>query len=209
MKALSTRNNLGSRACQPFDKKRDGFIMGEGSGVLVLEELEHALNRGARIYGEILGYGMTSDAYHVTAPSPMGEGAGRAMKAAIADAGTVPDAIDYINAHGTSTPANDATETQAIKTLLGERAPQVPVSSTKSMIGHLLGAAGAVEIIATVLTIKHQLIPPTINYEDPDPMCDLDYVPNKARPHKIDLALKNSFGFGGQNACLVIARYQD
>ncbi|QUL98368.1 MAG: beta-ketoacyl-ACP synthase II [Candidatus Fermentithermobacillus carboniphilus] len=208
MKALSTQNELGSRACRPFDKNRDGFIMGEGAGIMVLESLEHALGRKAKIYAEIAGYGMSSDAYHITAPAPRGEGARRAMLAAISDAGISPSEVDYINAHGTSTPANDSTETMAIKDALGDHARKVAISSTKSMIGHLLGAAGAVEAIATVLALKNQVIPPTINYEEPDPECDLDYVPNRARPANIKVALKNSFGFGGQNACLVMKKFE-
>lgn len=209
MKALSTRNELVSKASSPFDKNRDGFVIGEGAGVLVLEELEHARRRNARIYAEVVGYGMSSDAYHITAPAPEGDGAKRAMDAAIRDAGLTPSDIDYINAHGTSTPHNDANETQAIKNLMGPKAYDTMISSTKSMIGHLLGAAGAVETIATVLAIENGIIPPTINYEEPDPECDLDYVPNKARKCEIQVALKNSFGFGGQNACLVIRRLND
>jgi len=210
MKALSTRNEIGPRACRPFDKQRDGFIMGEGAGILVLESLEHALARNARIYGEIVGYGTSSDAYHITAPAPRGEGAKRAIQAALADAGVDPFEIDYVNAHGTSTPANDRTETQALKDALGEeQARRIMMSSTKSMIGHLLGAAGATEMIATLLTVYNQIVPPTINYEEPDPECDLDYVPNQARSAKIEVALKNSFGFGGQNACLVVKSYKD
>ncbi len=209
MKALSTQNHLGPRACRPFDKERDGFIMGEGAGVLVVESLGHALDRGATIYGEIIGYGMSCDAYHMTSPSPGGEGAVRAMKRAMSEQNLKPSQIGYINAHGTSTPANDLTETQAIKTVLGEHAWNVPVSSIKSMVGHLLGAAGAVETAATVLTLKNQIIPPTINYQTPDPECDLDYVPNEARVHSVEIALKNSFGFGGQNACLALKKYEN
>ncbi|MBP8613488.1 MAG: beta-ketoacyl-ACP synthase II [Firmicutes bacterium] len=209
MKALSTRNDLVSRASSPFDKNRDGFVIGEGAGVLVLEELEHARSRNAKVYAEVIGYGMSSDAYHITAPAPEGDGARRAMDAAIRDAGLTPSDIDYINAHGTSTPYNDANETQAIKNLMGPRAYQTMISSTKSMIGHLLGAAGAVETIATILAIDNGIVPPTINYEEPDPECDLDYVPNKARQCEIQVALKNSFGFGGQNACLVIRKLND
>lgn len=206
MKALSTQNHLGPRACRPFDKLRDGFIMGEGAGILVLEDYEHAVQRGARIYAEIIGYGMSSDAYHITAPSPEGEGAARAMRAALAAAGLKPSDVDYVSAHGTSTPANDVNETKAIKSVLGEHAKDVMVSSVKSMIGHLLGAAGAVETIATVLALHEGIVPPTINYEEPDPECDLDYVPNEARKADIRVALKNSFGFGGQNACLCLAK---
>jgi 3-oxoacyl-[acyl-carrier-protein] synthase II len=209
MKALSTQNHRGSKACRPFDKERDGFVMGEGAGVLVLEDLSHALRRGARIYAEIVGYGMSSDAYHITSPSPGGKGAARAMKNAMASAGIRPEDVDYVNAHGTSTPANDSSETMAIKSALGNHAYRVLVSSTKSMIGHLLGAAGAVETAATVLTLERQVVPATINYEVPDPECDLDYVPNKPRTARVDVALKNSFGFGGQNACLVLRRYLD
>jgi 3-oxoacyl-[acyl-carrier-protein] synthase II len=207
MRALSTSNHLVSRACRPFDKHRDGFVIGEGAGVLILEELTHALGRNANIYAEIVGYGMASDAYHITAPAPEGEGARRAMEAAMMDARVSPGEIDYVNAHGSSTPYNDVNETKAIKGALGDRAYEVMISSTKSMTGHLLGAAGAVETIATVLAIKSKVVPPTINYETPDPECDLNYVPNRARPGEINLALKNSFGFGGQNACLVLRKY--
>ncbi len=207
MKALSFQNDMGSRACRPFDRLRDGFIMGEGAGILVLESLEHALSRKSRIYGEVLGFGMSADAHHITAPSPGGEGAARAIKEALRVSGLTEKDVDYVNAHGTSTPANDVTETSALKAVFGDRAYEIPVSSTKSMIGHLLGAAGAVETIATVLTMNHGVIPPTINYEEPDPKCDLDYVPNKARAVDVTVALKNSFGFGGQNACLVVRKY--
>jgi len=198
---------MGGAASSPFDRDRDGFIMGEGAASLVLEDLEHALARGARIHAEVLGYGTSSDAYHVTAPSPNGEGAARAMKEAIRSAGVSPSDIDYINAHGTSTPANDVHETQAIKTVFGERAYHIPISSVKSMVGHLLGAAGALETVATILSLEHQILTPTTNYVTPDPACDLDYVPNKSRGADIQVALKNSFGFGGQNACLVLSRY--
>ena len=208
MKALSVRNDLGPGACRPFDRERDGFVMGEGAGILVLESLENASARGARVYAEIAGYGMSSDAYHITAPSPGGEGAARAMRAAMASAAVSPDQVDYVNAHGTSTPANDVNETLAIKAALGARAGQVPVSSVKSMIGHLLGAAGAVETIATVMAIREGVLPPTINYRNPDPECDLDYVPNQARKADVGIALKNSFGFGGQNACLVLRKFE-
>ena len=209
MKALSTRNEEPERACRPFDRERDGFVMSEGAGVLVLESEDHALRRGARIYGEILGCGMTADAYHITAPDPEGEGGARSMARALHDAGIAPGQVDYINAHGTSTPANDRTETMGIKRVFGEHARTIPVSSTKSMIGHLLGAAGAVELIATILTIKEGIIPPTINYENPDPDCDLDYVPNRARPADVRVALSNSFGFGGQNVSIVVGRYDE
>jgi len=209
MKALSTRNDAPEKASRPFDKERDGFIMSEGAGILVLEELEHARARGAKIYGEIIGYGCSSDAYHLTAPAPGGSGAAQCMKMAINDAGISTDEIDYINAHGTSTPLNDKFETMAIKTVFGDRAYKLPVSSTKSMHGHLLGAAGAVEAIACLQAIENNLIPATINYEVPDPECDLDYVPNKPREAEINIALSNSFGFGGQNGTLIIRRYSE
>jgi 3-oxoacyl-[acyl-carrier-protein] synthase II len=208
MKALSTRNDLGPGACRPFDRGRDGFVMGEGAGALVLESLDSAMARGARIYAEVAGYGMSSDAYHITAPSPAGEGAARAMKAAMASAGITAGDVDYVSAHGTSTRYNDLNETLAIKEVLGDRAYKVMVSSVKSMIGHLLGAAGAVETIATVLALREGVVPPTINYRERDPECDLDYVPNQARKADIKVALKNSFGFGGQNACLAIRRFE-
>ncbi len=195
-------------ASRPFDKNRDGFVMGEGAGVLVLEELEHALARGANIYAEIVGYGATGDAYHITAPAPGGEGGARAMRQAIADAGLNPSDIDYINAHGTSTDYNDKFETAAIKEVLGEHAYKVAISSTKSMTGHLLGAAGGVEAIFSVLAIKEGIIPPTINYETPDPECDLDYVPNNARKQEVNVALSNSLGFGGHNATILFKKYQ-
>jgi 3-oxoacyl-[acyl-carrier-protein] synthase II len=208
MRALSTRNNEPTRASRPFDKDRDGFVMGEGSGVMILESLEHARRRGARIYAEIVGYGMSADAYHITQPAPDGEGAARSMGLALADAGVRPSEVDYINAHGTSTPTGDVNETQAIKTVFGEHAYKVAVSSTKSMTGHLLGAAGGVESVITVLTILHGQIPPTINYEVPDPDCDLDYVPNVARRLPVRVALTNSFGFGGTNASLVFRKLE-
>lgn len=207
-RALSTRNEEPSRASRPFDKERDGFVMGEGAGAVILEDLEFAKARGAKIQAEIIGYGMSGDASHITAPAPEGEGAVRAIRAALKDAGISPDQIDYINAHGTSTILNDKYETMALKTIFGERAKKLPVSSNKSMFGHLLGATGAVELIATVLSIKNEIIPPTINYENPDPDCDLDYVPNRARKQPIDIAMSSSFGFGGHNAILIIKKYQ-
>jgi len=204
-KALSFRNDEPTRASRPFDKDRDGFVLGEGAGVVVIEELEHARRRGARIYGEVAGYGMNSDAYHITAPPEEGEGAVRCMELAFKDAGIGKEQIGYINAHGTSTMA-DAIETHAIKTVFGERAYGIPVSSTKSMTGHLLGAAGGIEAVFSILALFHGILPPTINLENPDPACDLDYVPNKARPVAIKAALSNSFGFGGVNACLIFKR---
>ncbi|MGH7352551.1 MAG: beta-ketoacyl-ACP synthase II [Candidatus Methylomirabilales bacterium] len=206
-KALSTRNNEPERASRPFDKERDGFVMGEGAAVLIVEALDHALDRGATIYAEVIGYGMSADAYHVTAPAPGGEGAVQSMQRALQDAGLAPEAVDYINAHGTSTPYNDANETLAIKTVFGEHAYRLAVSSIKSMIGHTLGAAGAIEAGATVLSLTHGILPPTINYEYPDPDCDLDYVPNKVREVPIRVALNNSFGFGGTNATTAFRRY--
>jgi 3-oxoacyl-[acyl-carrier-protein] synthase II len=208
LKALSLRNDAPEKASRPFDKDRDGFVIGEGAGIVILEEIERAKARGARIYAEVAGYGYNGDAYHITAPCPDGDGSIRCMKMALRDAGVAPDAVDYINAHGTSTDLNDSSETLAIKKVFGERAYAIPVSSTKSMIGHLLGAAGAVEAIFTVLSIRDQVCPPTINYEHPDPECDLDYVPNTARKHKIDFAISNSFGFGGTNAVLAFKRHE-
>jgi 3-oxoacyl-[acyl-carrier-protein] synthase II len=207
MRALSTRNSEPQRASRPFDKDRDGFVMGEGSGVIILEELEFAKHRGAPIYAELVGYGMSADAYHITSPSEDGDGGMRVMEKAVRQAGIRPDQIDYINAHGTSTPYNDKFETLAIKRLFREHARKLAISSTKSMTGHLLGAAGGLEGGITALAVKHQRIPPTINYETPDPDCDLDYVPNKQRAAKIDYALSNSFGFGGTNAALLFKRY--
>jgi 3-oxoacyl-[acyl-carrier-protein] synthase II len=207
MKALSTRNDAPQRASRPFDKGRDGFVMGEGAGILILEELDHALQRGAKIYAELKGYGMSADAYHMTAPEPEGAGAMASMLLALAAAGLHPEEVDYINAHGTSTQAGDASETKAIKGVFGDHAYRLAVSSIKSMTGHLLGAAGGVESVATVLTLHHGVIPPTINYDEPDPECDLDYVPNKARRTKVRVAFNNSFGFGGTNATLVFQQY--
>ena len=206
MKALSTRNDDPERASRPFDKDRDGFVIGEGSGILILEERERALKRGAKVYAEVIGYGANGDAYHITAPAPEGDGAARCMALALKDAGIAPSEVDYINAHGTSTEYNDANETQAIKRVFGEHALKLAVSSTKSMTGHLLGAAGAVEGVFSALTLHHGTIPPTINYENPDPACDLDYVPNLARKANVRIALSNSFGFGGTNACVIFRR---
>lgn len=203
-RALSTRNDEPERASRPFDKDRDGFVVGEGCGIVILESEDHAVNRGAEILAELAGYGATADAYHITAPAPDGDGAVRSMRAAIEDARLQPEDIDYINAHGTSTPPNDKTETMAIKVVFGDGAKQIPISSTKSMIGHLLGAAGGAELIATILTMQHGIIAPTVNYETPDPECDLDYVPNEAREAKVSCAMSNSFGFGGHNASLVV-----
>lgn len=207
-RALSTRNDEPDKASRPFDANRDGFVMGEGAGVVILEELEHALKRGATIIAEVAGYGLTGDAYHLTQPAPEGEGAARAMAMAIKDAGLKPEDINYINAHGTSTPYNDKYETTAIKTVFGQHAYQLAVSSTKSMTGHLLGAAGGVEAIVTALAIRDQILPPTINYETPDPDCDLDYVPNEARKGVINAALSNSLGFGGHNATILLKKYE-
>jgi len=205
--ALSTRNGDPTRASRPFDKERDGFVMGEGAGVVILEDLESALNRGASIYAEVLGYGTTNDAYHMVRPQPDGRQARKAIEMAFHNASMGPSEIDYINAHGTSTPLNDKIETGVIKKVFGERAYQTPISSTKSMIGHTLGAAGAIELIASILSIKHQFIPPTINYEFPDPECDLDYVPNIGRKALISTVLKNSYGFGGKNSAIIIRKY--
>lgn len=207
MRALSTRNDEPEKASRPFDIDRDGFVIGEGSGIIILEELEHALKRGAKIYAELVGYGMSSDAYHITAPAPEGEGGARCMKMALNDARVNPELIDYINAHGTSTKYGDELENQAIKTVFGEHAYKLCVSSTKSMTGHLLGAAGGVEAIFTVLSIYEDIIPPTINLDNPDPECDLDYVPYKARKKEVNYAMTNSFGFGGTNASLVFRKF--
>ncbi len=209
MKALSARNDSPETASRPFDATRDGFVMGEGSAVVILEELEHALNRGARIYAEISGYGMTGDAYHLTAPAPNGEGAQRAMKRAMQDASLTPDMVQYVNAHGTSTPANDLHETAAIRTVFGDAAGQLNVSSTKSMTGHMLGAAGAVEFLTCALTVNEGRIAPTINYSTPDPECDLNYTPNTMVARKVTAALSNSFGFGGHNVTLAVTEYVD
>ncbi len=207
-RALSTRNDDPLHACRPFDRDRDGFVMGEGAGILILEELEHALSRGARIYAEIVGYGMTCDAYHMTSPVPGGEGASRAIQLALKDANLDANQVSYINAHGTSTAANDSTETAAIKTALGEHAYQTVISSTKSMTGHLLGGSGGIEAVATSLAVAHDQVPPTINLENPDPACDLDYIPNQSRSHPVEVALSNSFGFGGHNVTLAFRKYR-
>lgn len=209
MRALSTRNDDPKTASRPFDLERDGFVIGEGAGILVLEELEFARRRGAKILGEIVGYGMSGDAFHVTMPDESGSGAVRVMERALQDAGISPDAIDYINAHGTSTPYNDKFETLAIKQVFGERAYKIPVSSTKSMTGHALGAAGGLEAVFSVKVLNENIVPPTINYTTPDPDCDLDYVPNTPREHKAEYVLSNNFGFGGTNACLIFKRYSE
>ncbi|UCE41249.1 MAG: beta-ketoacyl-ACP synthase II [Candidatus Aminicenantes bacterium] len=209
MRALSLRNDEPHKASRPFDVQRDGFVMGEGAGIVVLEELGVAMKRGARIYAEIVGYGMSGDAYHVSAPCLDGEGAYQSMKSALADGRVQPEEIQYINAHGTSTPYNDKIETLAIKRLFGDHARKIGINSTKSMTGHLLGAAGGFETAATALCLKNQIMPPTINYEFPDPECDLDYVPNKARPSSIQYALSNSFGFGGTNGALMFKRFEE
>ncbi len=207
MKALSTRNDEPERASRPFDAERDGFVVAEGGGILLLEELEHAKARGAKIYAEVVGYGLTSDAYHMTAPAPNGEGAARCMRMALDDAGINPDEVDYINAHGTSTGLNDAAETKAIKTVFGQHAYKLAVSSTKSMTGHALGGAGGLEGVFLAKTVAEGIIPPTINYEHPDPECDLDYVPNTARQAEVRVAMSNAFGFGGTNATIVMKRF--
>ena len=207
MKAMSTRNDDPTRASRPFDATRDGFVCGEGGGLLILESLDHALARDARIYAEVVGYGMTGDAYHMTAPDPEADGAARAMALAVRDAGVEPSTVGYINAHGTSTPYNDKSETMAIKRVFGEHARKLAVSSTKSMTGHLLGAAGGLEAGITALAVYHQVVPPTINLETPDQACDLDYVPNVKRALPVEYALSNSFGFGGTNAALLFQRF--
>ncbi len=209
MKALSTRNDSPQEASRPFDKDRDGFVMADGSGTLILESLEHAQKRGARIYAELVGFGMTADAYHITAPDPEGEGAKLVMTKTLEDAEINLSEVDYINAHGTSTQYNDKIETLAIKKLFGQDAYKIPISSTKSMTGHMLGAGGAVELIACVKTIEGGVIHPTINYENPDPECDLDYVPNKVREKEVNVAISNSFGFGGHNACLAVRKFKE
>ncbi len=209
MKAMSTRNDDPDHASRPFDVDRDGFVMGEGAGILIIEELEHARRRGATILAEIVGYGATADAHHMTAPAPEGEGAARAMKHCLADARLTPSDVDYINAHGTSTPLNDKYETMAMKSTFGETIRTIPISSTKSMMGHLLGASGGVELIVCVQTIQHGMIAPTINYASPDPECDLDYVPNTPRPATVDVAMSNSFGFGGHNVSLAVKRWSN
>jgi 3-oxoacyl-[acyl-carrier-protein] synthase II len=206
MRALSTRNDAPQLASRPFDKGRDGFVLAEGAGVLILEEMERALRRGAKIYGEVIGYGANNDAYHIASPPPGGEGAARCMALALRDAGIEPARVDYINAHGTATEFNDVNETQAIKRVFGDAAEKIPISSTKSMTGHLLGAAGAVEGIYALLALESGMLPPTINYETPDARCDLDYVPNHARRADIEIALSNSFGFGGTNACVIFRK---
>jgi 3-oxoacyl-[acyl-carrier-protein] synthase II len=208
MKALSTRNDEPERASRPFDAERDGFVMGEGSGILIIEELEFARQRGAKILAEVIGYGLSGDAYHMTTPAPNGEGAARCMKMAVKDAGIAPTDMGYINAHGTSTKYNDEYETMAIKTVFGDHAYKIPTSSTKSMTGHLLGAAGGVEAVITVLALDRGILPPTINLENADPECDLDYIPSKARKLQADVAMSNSFGFGGTNACLIFRRFR-
>ena len=208
MRALSVRNDAPEKASRPFDAMRDGFVIGEGAGVVILEELTLAEKRGAKIYAEVCGYGMTGDAYHITSPAPEGVGAARCMNVTLKDAGLYPDDISYINAHGTSTKFNDENESSAIKEVFGKRAHDIPVSSTKSMTGHLLGAAGGIEAVFSVLSIEKGVIPPTVNYEFPDPECDLDYVPNKSRAYSVDVALSNSFGFGGTNACILFRKFK-
>ncbi len=209
MKALSRRNDEPEKASRPFDRDRDGFVMGEGSGIVILESLESAIDRGAKIYAEVVGYGMTGDAYHITSPAPGGEGAVRCISVTLKDAGVSPDEVDYINAHGTSTKSNDEVETEAIKTVFGEHAYELAVSSTKSMTGHLLGAAGGVEAAVSALSVLKNIIPPTINLENPDPQCDLDYVTQAYRERTVNYALSNSFGFGGTNACLLFKKFEE
>ncbi|HAH86454.1 MAG TPA: beta-ketoacyl-[acyl-carrier-protein] synthase II, partial [Armatimonadetes bacterium] len=209
LRALSTRNDEPERASRPFDKDRDGFVMGEGAGIVVLEELESAKKRGAKIYAEVLGFGMSGDAYHITQPAPGGEGAARSMAHALRNSGIKPTDVNYINAHGTSTDANDKLETAAVKKVFGDYAYKIPISSIKSMTGHLLGAGGGVEVIACACAIRDGILPPTINYETPAPECDLDYVPNTPRKADVQVAISNSFGFGGHNATVVIAKYKE
>jgi 3-oxoacyl-[acyl-carrier-protein] synthase II len=208
LKAMSTRNDDPTHASRPFDKDRDGFVMGEGAGILIFEELGHAQARGAKIYGEVIGFGASGDSYHLTAPEPEGTGAALAMRRALADAKIDPTMVDYINAHGTGTGLGDIGETKAVKTVFGPHAYKLAVSSTKSMIGHLLGASGGVELIATLLGMQHGILPPTMNLDNPDPECDLDYVANQARPGKMDVVMSNSFGFGGHNACIIVKKFQ-
>ena len=208
LKALSTRNDAPAKASRPFEKNRDGFVMGEGSGIFVMEILEHALARGAKIYAEMLGFGMNDDGYHITAPDPEGEGAVNTMKLALDDAGLKPEQVSYINAHGTSTAYNDMTETKAIKKLFGDHARKLAISSTKSMVGHILGGSGSVELLAVIMSIRDNMVHPTINYETPDPDCDLDYVPNQSRKMEVNTVLSNSFGFGGHNATLCVGKYK-
>jgi 3-oxoacyl-[acyl-carrier-protein] synthase II len=209
MRALSTRNDDPPRASRPFDADRDGFVLSEGAGILIFEELEHAKRRGAKMYAEVLGYGATGDAGHITQPDEEGKGAARAMSSAIRDAGIAPDQVDYINAHGTSTPLGDAAETKAIKKVYGDHARSLSVSSTKSQLGHLLGASGGVELILSCLALRDQIVPPTINYQTPDPTCDLDYTPNEPRQRLVRAAMSNSFGFGGHNGSIIITKLQD
>ena len=210
MRALpSNFNDAPEKASRPFDAKREGFVFSEGAAAMVIESLDHALDRGAPIYAEVAGQASSTDGYHIAAPHPEGEGASRTMRWAMENAGVSPDQVNYINAHGSSTPLNDAIETKAIKDVFGDRAYQIPISSTKSMLGHAMGASGTLEAIACTLAIRDGMIPPTINYEFPDPECDLDYVPNQARAHSVEVTLSNSFGLGGQNACLVIKKYQE
>lgn len=207
LKVMSARNDEPEKASRPFDKERDGFVIGEGAGMVILEELESAQKRGARIYGEVLGYGLNSDAYHITAPDPEGAGAASCMRLALEDAAISPDQVDYINAHGTSTVLNDLSETRAIKSVFGERSHKIPISANKSMMGHMWAGAGVVEAIACLLTITEGIIPPTINYETPDPECDLDYVPNEVRRAEVKIVLSNSFGFGSTNGCLILGKF--
>lgn len=209
MKALSTRNNEPEKASRPFDRDRDGFVMGEGAGIMILESLDHALSKGAKIYAELVGYGMTADAYHITSPAPEGEGAARCMAMGLKDGGIDPLDVDYINAHGTATKYGDEIESSAIKTVFKDHAYKVAISSTKSMTGHLLGAAGGVEAVISVLCMRDNIVPPTINLDNPDPQCDLDYVPHNARKMDVNCAMSNSFGFGGTNACLIFKRFKD